>query len=123
MAETVIVVSGTFDPLEYEDLEFLKRAKSLGDWLVVGVHSDRYLVRTQGGFVHNYHTRTNIVNELRCVDEVFRFNDDDGTAVQLLKIVRIAYTGAKIIYARSDNKDIELLPEAKLRGIKIQNMK
>jgi cytidyltransferase-like protein len=123
MSETIVVVSGTFDPLEKDDLEFLKRAKSLGNWLVVGVHSDMYLVRNHGGFIHNYNARVDVVKELKCVDEVFRFNDDDGTAVQLLRLIRIAYTGAKIIYARSDDEDIELLPEARLRGIKIQKMK
>ena len=47
-SDTIVVVTGTFDPLELKDIELFKSSRKLGDWLVVGVHSDNYLVNNQG---------------------------------------------------------------------------
>lgn len=119
--EKVIIVSGSFDPLSGEDLEFFKKCKSKGDWLVVGVHSDSWLMYNQGGFVHNYETRQEILRNLKCVDEVYSFNDDDGTVCQLLKIVQICWPKANITYI-SEN-DMHNMPETKIRGITFEVMK
>src|SRR5690242_10244765 len=38
---TVVFTNGVFDPLRASHVDFLRRAKSLGDLLVVGVNSDQ----------------------------------------------------------------------------------
>ena len=86
--DRIIAVTGCFDPLSLEELNFLKLCKMKGDWLVVGVHSDWWLNWSLGGFVHNYETRREIIKSLKYVDEVFTFNDSDGTIMQFLKIGR-----------------------------------
>lgn len=120
--EKIIVVAGIFDALDLIDINFLKRARAKGDWLIVGVHSDIYTASQNNGFIHNYETRSAVIRELKCVDEVFTFNDGDGTIEQLLKLVQIAYATADIFFvAPYDEKDAA--PELKLKGVKFIKMK
>jgi glycerol-3-phosphate cytidylyltransferase-like family protein len=84
--DRIIITSGTFDPLSIEELRFLKKCKARGDWLVVGVHSDWWMAWSEGGYVQDYAARREIVSNINCVDEIFSFNDSDGTIIQLLKL-------------------------------------
>jgi cytidyltransferase-like protein len=119
--DRIIVTSGTFDPLTLEELNYLKRCKSKGDWLAVGVHSDWWMMWTEGGFVQNYDTRREIIKNLNCVDEIFSFNDSDGTVCQLLKIIKICYPHTEIVYVSPE--DMNDMPEKKIRGITFETMK
>ena len=119
--ERIIVVTGEFDPLQSNELHFLQRCKRKGNWLVVGVHSDWWMVYARGGFIHNYQTRREIIQNVRCVDEVFTFNDSDGTVCQLLKIVKICYPNSDITYV--SNMDMYNMPETKIRGITFETLK
>jgi len=119
--DRIIITSGTFDPITIEELRYLMKCKSKGDWLVVGVHSDWYMMWSQGGFVQNYDTRREILKNINCVDEIFSFNDSDGTVCQLLKLVQICYPNADITYV--SNMDMHNMPETKIRGITFETMK
>jgi len=119
--DRIIITSGIFDPLGIEELNYLKKCKSKGDWLVVGIHSDWWMMWSQGGFVQDYQIRREIIKSLNCVDEIFTFNDSDGTVCQLLKLVQICYPHSEIIYVSED--DMQDMPEKKIRGIKFETMK
>jgi glycerol-3-phosphate cytidylyltransferase-like family protein len=119
--EKIILTCGSFDPLSKEELNFLKKCKSKGDWLAVGIHSDWWMMWAEGGFVHNYETRRDIIQNLKIVDEVFTFNDSDGTVCQLLKIVKICYPDSNITYV--SNEDMHNMPETKIKGITFETMK
>lgn len=119
--DRIIITCGTFDPLSIEELNFLRKCKTKGDWLVVGVHSDWWMAWSQGGFVQNYETRREIVKSLNCVDEIFSFNDSDGTIIQLLKLVKYCYPNSNITYI--SNEDMHNMPETKIRGITFETMK
>lgn len=113
--ERIIITCGGFDPLSIEDLDFLKLCKSKGDWLIVGVHSDWWMAAVQGGFMQSYDCRKQIIQELKCVDEVMDFNDSDGTDCQILKLVKILYPNSDIVYI--SEQDMMGQPESKIRGI------
>jgi glycerol-3-phosphate cytidylyltransferase-like family protein len=119
--DKIIVTSGSFDPLSLEELNFLKKCRRKGDWLIVGIHSDWWMLWAQGGFVHNYDTRKEIITSLRCVDEVFSFNDTDGTIAQLLKLTMICYPNAAVTYVSGAN--LNNTPEFKFRGINFETIK
>lgn len=119
--DRIIITCGYFDPLSIEELKFLQRCRAKGDWLIVGVHSDWYMMWAQGGFVQNYETRREILKNINVVDEIMTFNDSDGTVCQLLKIAQICYPNAVITYiSQEDMKD---MPETKIRGIKFETLK
>ena len=119
--EKIIIVTGEFDPLDMENLKFLKKCKRKGDWLIVGVHSDWWMLYSVGGFVHNYETRREILSNIKCVDEIFSFNDTDGTVCQLLKIVKICYPQSDITYV--SNMDMHNMPETKIKGITFETVR
>ena len=119
--ERIIVTSGEFDFLDYNVIKFLNTCKSKGDWLVVGVHSDWWMLWARGGFVQNYETRREILSHIKYVDEIFTFNDTDGTVCQLLKLVQICYFPAEIIYI--SREDMHNMPETKIKGITFETMK
>jgi bifunctional ADP-heptose synthase (sugar kinase/adenylyltransferase) len=119
--DRIIITCGYFDPLSIQELKFLKRCRAKGDWLIVGVHSDWYMMWAQGGFVQNYQIRREILSNINAVDEIMTFNDSDGTVCQLLKIAKICYPDAVITYiSQEDMKD---MPEMKIKGIKFETMK
>ena len=119
--DKIIIITGTFDPLSLEELNFIKRCHQRGDWLIVGVHTDWFMAWAQGGFVHNYDTRRDIIQSLKYVDEVMTFNDSDGTVCQLLKIAKICYPNADMTYISQE--DMHNMPETKIRGITFETMK
>ena len=119
--EKIIIICGEFDPLDSNDIDFLKRCKSKGNWLVVGVHSDWWMLWARGGFVQNYDTRREILSHIKYVDEIFTFNDTDGTVCQLLKLVQICYPHSDITYISEE--DMHNMPETKIKGITFETMK
>jgi glycerol-3-phosphate cytidylyltransferase-like family protein len=119
--EKIIVTSGEFDPLSHEEIKFLKKCRKKGDWLIVGIHSDWWMLYARGGFMQNYETRREILSNIRCVDEILTFNDSDGTVIQLLKIVKIVYPDANITYVSQE--DMQDMPEMKIKGIKFETLK
>jgi glycerol-3-phosphate cytidylyltransferase-like family protein len=119
--EKIIITSGTFDPLTIEELNYLKKCKSRGHWLVVGIHSDWWMLWAEGGVVQGYDARREIVKSLSFVDEIFSFNDQDGTVCQLLKLVKYCYPYSDITYV--SNEDMHNMPETKIQGITFETMK
>ena len=119
--EKIIIIAGEFDPLDANEVRLLKKCKRKCDWLVVGVHSDWWMMYARGGYTQTYNVRREIVSNLRCVDEIFSFNDSDGTVCQLLKLVKICYPDADITYV--SNMDMHNMPETKIRGITFETMK
>ena len=119
--EKIIIIAGEFDPLDAEEIKILQKCKKKCDWLVVGVHSDWFMSWSHGGFLQNQQTRKEIVTGLRSVDEVFSFDDTDGTVCHLLKLTKSIYPGANIIYVSSE--DMKDMPETKIKGIRFETVK
>jgi glycerol-3-phosphate cytidylyltransferase-like family protein len=119
--ERIVVICGAFDPLSIEELNYIKKCHHKGDHLIVGVHTDWWMMWALGGFVQSYETRREIIKSLKYVDEVFTFNDSDGTVCQLLKIIKICYPNADITYISQE--DMHNMPETKIKGITFETMK
>ena len=67
-----IITFGTFDVFHIGHLSILERTRAMGDWLVVGVSSDRLNQKKKGReAVFTEQQRMRIVAALRCVNEVF----------------------------------------------------
>ena len=118
--DKIVITSGEFDPLTARDTNFLNYCKSKGDWLIVGIHSDWFMLYARGGVVHKYEERQEILNNLKCVDEIFSFNDQDGTVCHLLKVVKLCYPNSEITYISEE--DMLDMPETKIRGITFHKM-
>lgn len=67
-----VITFGTFDVFHVGHLRLLERAKAYGDYLVVGVSTDRLNIAKKGRApVYTQEERQQIVSALKCVDEVF----------------------------------------------------
>tara|TARA_Y100001963_G_C6453663_1_gene296980 strand:+ start:123 stop:545 length:423 start_codon:yes stop_codon:yes gene_type:complete len=76
----IVLVTGGFDPIHNGHIRYLKSASMLGNALVVGLNSDRWLVRKKGIHWLDIEERIEVLESIRCVDQVITFNDDDNTA-------------------------------------------
>ena len=63
-----VITYGTFDLLHYGHLNFLKRAKELGDYLIVGVSSDDFCLEKGKHPVFTLEQRMSYISDLRYVD-------------------------------------------------------
>lgn len=85
----IIFVNGTFDVLHRGHLELLNYAKSLGDYLVVGIDTDDRVKEKKGPTrpVNSDQERSFMLMNLKSVDEV-RFFSTDKELEDLIKSVK-----------------------------------
>lgn len=65
-------MGGCFDLLHFGHIEFLRQAKTLGDWLIVALESDANVRRMKGDSrpIHSQIQRKKMLEALKFVDEV-----------------------------------------------------
>ena len=85
---TKVFTNGCFDIVHRGHIEMLKASKQLGDWLVVGVNTDRSVRRLKGETrpVNNESDRKVMLESLDFVDEVILFDED--TPLELIQRVQ-----------------------------------
>lgn len=103
-----VVASGFFDPLHVGHLEYLARAKELGDQLIVLVNSDRAAVNKKGYFFQKQEDRIQIISSICFVDKAYAALDDDGTVAQSLKLLKPS------VFAKGGDWSIANLPSQEL---------
>ncbi|MBW7954902.1 glycerol-3-phosphate cytidylyltransferase [Candidatus Gracilibacteria bacterium] len=67
-----ILTYGTFDLFHIGHLNILKRAKELGDYLIVGVSGDEFNKLKHKSSYSNYEDRAEIVSSIKYVDKVIK---------------------------------------------------
>ncbi len=107
----LILVTGGFDPIHSGHISYFKSAKALGDILVVGINSDQWLFRKKGRSFMPFHERMTIVKNLKDVDYVLEFNDDDNSAKHAIKLCRQTWPDHKIVFANGGDRTKENIPE------------
>ena len=65
-----VLTYGTFDLLHYGHIRLLKRAKELGDYLIVAVSTDEFNEIKGKRSYHDYQTRKKMLEAVRYVDLV-----------------------------------------------------
>ncbi|MGI6736553.1 MAG: glycerol-3-phosphate cytidylyltransferase [Anaerovoracaceae bacterium] len=65
-----VLTYGTFDLLHYGHIRLLKRAKALGDYLIVAISTDEFNAVKHKKAYHNYATRKEMLEAIRYVDLV-----------------------------------------------------
>ena len=105
---TTVAVSGYFDPLHVGHIEYLEKAKELGDKLIVIVNSDVQAKIKKGRSFMPEEDRLRIVKSLKCVDEAFISIDNNGSVCKSLKLAK------PHIFANGGDRKLEEIPEAKV---------
>lgn len=86
--KTVVFTNGCFDLIHGGHIEFLQKAKSLGDLLVIGLNSDAsvHAIKGDGRPIKTQKERANILSALRYVDYITIF--DESTPEHLIGEIR-----------------------------------
>lgn len=71
----VVLTYGTFDVLHYGHIRLLKRAKELGDYLIVGLSTDEFNATKGKKSYYTYEQRKEILESLKYVDMVIPENN------------------------------------------------
>jgi cytidyltransferase-like protein len=109
----IVIVTGGFDPLHSGHIAYFEAARALGDRLVVGINSDAWLTRKKGRPFMPAVERRAIIENLRMVDRVIEFDDDDGSAIDAIRVARNFYIrpGTKFIFANGGDRTADNIPE------------
>lgn len=116
--KTIVLVTGGFDPLHSGHIAYFESAKELGDELWVGVNSDAWLVRKKGRPFMPFAERTNIIKNLKMVDQVLGFDDDEiGSSNRCIeKILELTGMDTKIVVANGGDRNAGNIPEVIMYG-------
>jgi len=109
--QTIVLVTGGFDPVHSGHIAYLAAARELGDCLIVGVNSDPWLIRKKGRAFMPWAERAEIISNLQQVDQVIEFDDWDGSARHAIRTVRDLYPDARIIFANGGDRTPDNIPE------------
>ena len=102
---SVVFANGAFDLLHAGHVRYLEAARAEGDWLVVGVNTDRSVRVSKGDSrpIVPESERAEIVAALACVDSVVLF--DEASPAELLAELR------PDVHAKGTDYTAETVPE------------
>ena len=111
--EKIIVLSGGFDPVHVGHMRMFEDAKKYGAKVIVGVNSDKWLIRKKGAPFMSHDERTEILKGVKYIDLVVGFNDEDDSACELIKDVQSMYPGkdVKIFFGNGGDRTNKTTPE------------
>ena len=107
----IVLVTGGFDPIHSGHIAYFKAARALGDRLIVGLNSDEWLARKKGRPFMPWNERLCVINNLVMVDEVYTFDDEDGSALHFIQQVRAHYPEAELVFANGGDRTADNIPE------------
>ena len=114
----IIVVSGGFDPIHSGHIAYFESASKLGDKLIVALNSDEWLIKKKGKFFMPFKERKTIIKNLKMVDEVIDFEDDNlGSATNALIKVKQMYPKDEIAFANGGDRSKDNISEMSIEGV------
>lgn len=119
-AKRVVLVTGGFDPIHRGHISYIREAKKLGDVLVVGINSDKWLVDKKGIFFMRLEDRYAVVQEFESVDHIVGFNDWDGTAKDAINRCLELFPDAVIVFANGGDRTEGNIPEMDIDSDRVE---
>jgi len=110
-SNTIVILSGGFDPIHEGHIAMIEDAHKLCDKVIIGLNSDDWLTRKKGKPFMSFNTRKTILESIKYVDSVVSFDDTDNTAVSLLKYCLDKYQNYKLIFGNGGDRSNNNYPE------------
>jgi len=106
--KTVVFTNGVFDILHAGHVDYLEKARALGDYLVVALNIDETVRRLKGETrpVNHLEDRMKVIGALRCVDCVVSFSEQ--TPERIITEIR------PDVHVKGGDYTEDSLPEAKI---------
>tara|TARA_R100000664_G_C2636060_1_gene63313 strand:- start:18 stop:410 length:393 start_codon:yes stop_codon:yes gene_type:complete len=110
----IIWTNGCFDVLHRGHVELFKYAKSLGDYLVVGIDTDERVKASKGPKrpFNNIEDRIAMLESIKYIDEIYVFDTNTELATQ------VARSGAEIIVVGSDYRNKKVIGSRHVQEVK-----
>ncbi len=104
----IVFTNGCFDIIHRGHVEYLNKAKKLGDVLIVGINSDESVKKIKGDKrpIIPLYSRAYVLDNLKAVDFVVPF--DEETPIELIKIIK------PDVHVKGGDYKEEDLPEAEI---------
>ena len=104
----VVFTNGVFDILHAGHVDYLEKARSLGDFLIVALNTDSSVSRLKGPTrpINPLDDRARVIAALRCVDCVVSFSED--TPELIISQIK------PDIHVKGGDYTVESLPESKI---------
>ena len=116
LMETIVLVTGGFDPVHSGHICYFNAAKQLGTKLIVGLNSDAWLTKKKGRPFMDYEERYLVIANLKMVDEVIAVEDSDGTSCQAIERVLKENPDAQVIFANGGDRTATNIPEMSIKS-------
>lgn len=114
----ISVVSGGFDPIHSGHIAYLKSAKEISDYLIVALNSDEWLKDKKKKVFMPIEERKNILMNIKSVDEVVAFLDDDeGSCINALEEIKKKFPNDEIIFCNGGDRNKNNIPEMTVKNI------
>ena len=115
--KTVVTTNGCFDILHVGHVRYLQKTKSLADFSIVMLNSDKSvkLIKGDSRPINNQDDRAEILTALSCVDYVVLF--EERSPAELLEKIK------PDIYTKGADYTLDTLPEREIverNGIKVE---
>ena len=111
---SVVWTNGCFDVLHRGHIELFKYAKSLGDYLVVGVDDDERVKGFKGPSrpVNCLEDRMEMLRSIKYIDSVVDFNSDEELDTKIL------LSGAELMVVGSDYENKHVIGSGHVKEVK-----
>ena len=109
MKKNICLVTGGFDPIHSGHIQYLKEAKKISDYLVVGLNSDDWLIRKKKVAFMPFEERKNILLSMEVVNSVIDFNDLDNSACDAIS--KCLGLSERVIFANGGDRGRDNIPE------------
>jgi cytidyltransferase-like protein len=82
---TKVVTFGVFDYFHYGHLKLFERAKAMGDYLIVAIQAEDYILKykPEAQILYSQEQRMELINALEVVDEVTVYTDIDKSIKEI----------------------------------------
>ena len=110
MKDTIVLVTGGFDPIHSGHIDYFNEASKFGNRLVVGLNSDEWLIDKKSIFFMPWSERAAIIRNISSVDEVISFDDSDGSACAAIRKL-LSNRTQNIIFANGGDRTNINTPE------------
>ena len=105
MSETIVCVSGYFNPIHIGHIELLQKAKDLGTKLFVIINNDKQSFLKKGSSFMSEGERLKIIRSIKCVDAAIISTDEDRTVCKSLRLIH------PHIFANGGDQNNDIIPE------------